>query len=110
MIDGGAGLLGKGLGAGSLAFAIAKRVVGGNGLTVLTGRYAGVASAFDWGNGLAFGSGFDAAAWGGRCALRVSAFAVFAAWGLNVAAGLFAMRCCVARCCWYANNALYVLA
>ncbi len=47
MIDAGAGLLATGLGAGSLAFATAMRVVGGNGVAVLTGRYAGVASALD---------------------------------------------------------------
>jgi hypothetical protein len=99
-MDGGAGFFGTGLGAGSLAFATAIRVVGGNGVTVLTGRYAGVASAFAWGTGLGLGNGRGGAAWGMRLALRASAFAFLATWGLSVAAGLLVMRCCVARCCW----------
>ena len=99
-MDGGAGLLGTGLGAAGFARATAMRVVGGSGVAVLTGRYVGVASAFAWGNGLGLGNGRGGAAWGMRLALRASVFAFFAVWGLSVAAGLVAMRCCVARRCW----------
>jgi hypothetical protein len=45
VIDGGAGLLIAGLGAAGFAFATAILVVGGNRVAVLTGRYAGLASA-----------------------------------------------------------------
>lgn len=76
------------------------RVLGGNGFTVLTGRYTGVASAFACGTCLGLGNGRGGAAWGGRLALRASDLTALAAWGLNVAAGLVAMRCWVARCCW----------
>ena len=99
VMDGGAGLLGTGLGAAGFAFATAIRVVGGSGVAVLTGRYACVISALAWGSGLGFGSGLGATAWGMRLALRASVFAFFAVWGLSVAAGLLAMRCCVVRCC-----------
>ena len=87
---------------GDCVLATAMRVVGGNGFAVLTGRYAGVASALAWGSGLGFGSDLGASACGGRLALRASAFAVLAAWGLSVAAGLVAMRC------WYVVNARHV--
>ena len=98
-MDGGAGLLGAGLGAAGFALATAIRVVGGNGVAVFTGRYVGVASAFAWGTGLGLGNGRGGAAWGMRLALRASVFAFLATWGLSAAAGLLAMRCCVARCC-----------
>ena len=99
-MDGGAGLFGTGLDAGSLAFATAMRVVGGSGVVVLIGRYAGVASDLAWGTCCCLGNGRGGAALGMRLALRASAFAFLATWGLSVAAGLLAMRCCVARCCW----------
>ncbi len=95
MIDAGAGL-----GAAGFALARAIRVVGGNGVAVLTGRYAGIASALAWGSWLGLGNGRGGAAWGMRLALRASVFACLATWGLSVAAGSLAMRCCVARCCW----------
>ena len=103
--DGGAGLA-----AGGLALATAMRVVGGSGVAVLTGRYACVTTAFACGKGFGLGNGLGAAALGGRFALRASDFAFLAACGFSAVAGLAAMRCCVARCCWYAANALYVVA
>lgn len=85
---------------GYCVLAIAIRVVGGNGLTVLTGRYAGVASALAWGTCWGLGNGRGGAALGMRLALRASVLAFLATLGLSVATGLLAMRCCVARCCW----------
>lgn len=74
-------------------------VLAGNWVVVLTGLYAGVASALAWGMCLGLGNGRGGAAWGGRLALRVSDFGVDPACGFNVAVGLVARRCCVARCC-----------
>ena len=66
VIDGGADLWGTGWGERGFAFATTDRVVGGNGVVVFIGRYAGVASALAWGTCWGLGSGRGGAAWGGR--------------------------------------------
>ena len=62
VIERGAGLVGTGLGDAGLDLATAIRVVGGNGVAVLTGRYACVTSAFACGKGFDLGNGLGAAA------------------------------------------------
>ena len=99
--EAGADLVGAGFGvAAGFMFATAIRVLGGSGVVVLTGRYAGLTSALAWGSGLGLGNGLGAAAWGMRLALRANDFAFLATWDLSVAAGLLVMCCWVARCCW----------
>lgn len=98
-----------GFGAGC-DLAIALREVAGNGFTVLTGRYACGADAWLRLCRTGLGNDTGGAACGGCLALRASALAFLAAWGLSVAAGLLAIRCWVARCCWYVANARHVVA